>query len=245
MSDDLEEILSGEASAEAEQPQETEAVEAAAEDTVEATEPTGEETTEEVADASPASEETKVEDDKLAGITAELTRIRAKNRELEERVNTPAQPEQRPDFFEDPDAALSSVEQRMDQKMARMRIEWSEQAARERHEDFEDKVQVFQEQANENPLLWQQMGQAPDPAEFAYRHADQVAKMREFGDISNFEEKVRADERAKAEKAIAEKYEAKLKELSNLPGSLSDTRAAGGNDTPSVTDEPLEDIMGR
>jgi hypothetical protein len=251
---DLEAILSGEEGAEAEQPQsegttaEVEATDAPAENvepeaTAEAVEPTGVEPAEEAADVSPASEDTKVAAIQ-AGLEAELARIRAKNRELEERVNQqPA--EEKPDFFEDPDGALQTMEQRMEQKIARARVDWSEQAARRRYDDFDDKIGAFTELANENPALWQQMGQSVDPAEFAYTHADQAMKMREFGDIKSFEEKVRADERAKAEAKVKAEYEAKMKELSGLPESLSDTRAAGGNSSPPVTNESLEDVLGR
>jgi len=254
MSDDLEAILSGEDSAEesAEQPRDESGKFASnaeveqpdeSEETIEAT---GEETTEEVADTSPVSEESKVEDDKVSAMAAELARIRAKNRELEERMSHKAEePAERPDFFDDPDAALQTMEQRMEQKIARARIDWSEQSARQRYQDFDDKIGVFTEMANENPMLWQQMAASPDPADFAYKQANQVQKMREFGSIDKFEEKIRADERAKAEKAAMAKYEAKLKELSGLPGSLSDTRAAGGNSSPPVTNEALEDILGR
>ena len=248
MSEDLDAILTGEDGAEeAEQPRDETgkfAAEETPEVTEEAVESKGVETTEEVADESPSSEEPKVEDNVRAGLEAELARIRAKNRELEARVNKPVEPE-RPDFFEDPDAALMSVEQRVDQKIARAKIDWSEQAARQRHEDFDSKIEVFTELANEDPRMWEQMTASPDPAEFAYKQANQVIKMREFENIGSFEEKIRAEERAKAEKLAAEKYEAKLKELSSLPGSLSDTRATGGNSSPPVTDESLEDVLGR
>jgi hypothetical protein len=69
--------------------------------------------------------------------------------------------------------------------------------------------------------------------------------MREFGSIDTFEEKIRADEREKARKEIVAEYEKKLGTLSDLPGSLSNTRAAGGNSSPPVTNEALEDILGR
>lgn len=242
MSEDLEAILTGEEVEAVEQPRDEQGKFA------EVTEPTGEEPAEEpAADESPSSEESKVEDKSAvqAGLEAELARIRAKNRELEGRVNQQAQPEQRPDFFEDPDAALTTLEQRVEQKIAKARIDWSEQSARQRYEDFDNKIEVFTEIANENPMLWQQMTASPDPADFAYKQADQVLKMREFGDISSFEEKIRADERIKAEEKAKAEYEAKLRELSGLPQPLSDTRATGGNSSPPVTDESLEDVLGR
>lgn len=247
---DLEEILSGEDGAvEAEQPQSdvVESTDAATESTEEAIDTTGEQPAEEAADASPASEEARVEDKTAiqVGLEAELARIRAKNRELEERMSQAQQPEERPDFFEDPDAALNAIEQRQEQKLEEARIAWSVQSARHRHEDFDEKSKVFDEMLQQNPALWDQMRATPDPAEFAYRTADQTLKMREFGDIKSFEDKVRADERTKAEARIKAEYEARLKELSGLPQPLADTRAAGGNSSPPVTNDALEDILGR
>lgn len=247
MSEDLEAILSGNDGADepAEQPQEPVA-EVAAEPVVEAVEATGEETAEPAADESPSSEESKVEDSPAeSGLKAELARIRAKNRELEDRMNQPPpQVEEKRDFFEDPDAALAAMDQRNEQKIAKLRIDMSETMVRDKYEDFDDKISVFTEEANKNPALWQEMGQAQNPALFAYKQANQVMKMREFGDIGSFEEKVRADERTKAEAKIRAEYETKMKELSDLPESLSDTRATGGNDSP-VTNDALEDILGR
>lgn len=262
MSDDLEAILSGEdVAAEAtevadtaEQPRdETGKFASSAEDepaaeSAEGIETTGEETAEEpAADVSPASEESKVEEDAVMAMKAELARIRAKNRELEERMTQRAEPEEKPDFFEDPDRALQTMEQRMEAKIARARIDWSEQAARQRHEDFDAKVEQFTTMANENPMLWQQMGASPDPAEFAYKQAAEAIRMREIGSIDDFESRVRKEEQLKSEarlKAMEEKI-AQYEKTANLPGSLSDARAAGGNNSPSVTNEGLEDILGR
>lgn len=258
MSEDLETILSGEDGAAepvdapqaAEQPQEGEVkadAEAQPGPAEEAVNTTGEEPAEEpAADVSPASEETKVEDDKLAAMQAELARIRAQNRELKEfQARQQQQPEQNPDFFDDPDKALQSLEQRFENRIRTERINMSEHNARRRYADFDNKVETFMELANQNPVLWQQMSESPDPADFAYKQADQHAKMQQFGSIDKFEEKVRAEERAKVEAAIKSEYEAKLKELSSIPESLSEARAAGGNSSPPVTNEALEDILGR
>ena len=254
MSNDLEAILSGNDSDESEVVEESQSrdehgkfVSAGAAEVVEE-EPTGEEPAEEAADVSPATVDAKIgNEDKVAAMAAELARIRAKNRELDERSNRKVDqpPPDLVEFFDDPDRALSMVEQRMEAKLQRKIIDMSEYNARQRHEDFDEKIEVFTEIASENPVLWQQMAMAPDPAEFAYKQANQVSKMREFGDLDKFEAKIRAEERTRTEAEFAKKYEDKLSELTKLPGSLSDKRAAGGNSSKVVINESLEDIFGR
>lgn len=206
--------------------------------------PTGEEPGEQPeTSASPAEPEVKTSDsDVIAGIQAELARVREKNRRLEDAAN--AVPEEKLDFFDDPDAAINTLEQRMEQKIARTRIDISEQIARDRYPDFDDKIKVFTDLANENPNLWSQMSANVDPAGFAYKAAQNAAKMKEMGNVEEFEAKIRADERARAKKEYDAEYGAKLKERANLPGSLSDTRATGGNNSPGVTNESLEDVVG-
>jgi len=254
MSNDLEAILSGNDPDESEvveesQPRDEHGKFASAEpEEVVEEEPTGEEPAEEAADVSPATVDAKIgNEDKVAAMAAELARIRAKNRDLEERANRKVDqpPEEKVEFFDDPDRALSMVEQRMEAKLQRKIIDMSEYNARQRHEDFDEKIAVFTEIASENPVLWQQMAVAPDPAEFAYKQANQVSKMREFGDLDKFEAKIRAEERTRTEAEFAKKYEDKLSELTKLPGSLSDKRAAGGNSSKVVINESLEDIFGR
>lgn len=270
MSDDLEAILAGEEPESAEEPaaqerprdehgrfvaQEQEQGEAPVEPEAA---PTGEES---VAEAlpdeavSPAAEEPQVQvSDEIAGLKAELARRTEKTRALEQQMQQMQQflqsqqqqdQPQRPDLFEDPDAALSHIEQTFDQKLQRARIDWSEAAARQRYQDFDDKVTEWNQMATENPAMWEQMRASPDPAEYVYREATRAAKLREIGDISTYEAKVRAEERAKIEAEMNAKIEAEIKKRMELPGSLSDTRATGGNNAPPVTNESLDDILGR
>jgi len=193
-------------------------------------------------DVSPASVENKV-DDEVTALRAELARIRAKNRDMEEANQQAQPPVEKPDFFEDPDGALQNLEHNVDQKITRVKIDMSESQARARHEDFDDKAKTFSELAAENPALWNQMAADPDPAEFAYKYAKETTRLKEVGNIDEFEARIRAEEQAK----YAE-MEKRLKALeagdTPLPGSLSDTRATGGNSPPSVGNESLDDVVG-
>lgn len=181
-----------------------------------------------------------VEDPAVAGLKAELARIRQKLREQE----VPKQEQPKPDFWADPDQALHSLEHRVDEKFTRYKVEWSEQAARGRYEDFQEKAEIFAGMVQENPALFQQMIQQVDPAEFAYKTAKTHQKLQTVGDLDSYEAKIRADERAKAEAAMNAKIEAEIQKRLNVPKSLSNARATGGNANVAI-DESLEDILKR
>lgn len=176
----------------------------------------------------------------VAGLKAELARVRQKLREPEQ----PRQEQPKPDFWEDPDRALKTVEQGVDEKLTRFKLDWSEQAARNRYQDFDEKEQIFSQMVQENPALVHQMISQVDPAEFVYRTAKTHQKLQQIGDIDGFEAKIRADERAKLEATYNAKIEAEIQKRLNIPKSLSNARATGGNANVNVN-ESLEDILGR
>lgn len=176
----------------------------------------------------------------VAGLKAELARIRQKLREQE----TPKQEQPKVDFWENPDQALGTLEGRVEDKITRFKLDWSEQAARGRYADFEEKVVIFHEMVQENPALLQQMAAQVDPAEFAYKAAKAHQKLKEIGDLDGYEAKIRADERAKVEASLNAKIESEIQKRLNVPKSLSNARATGGNANVAIN-EPLEDILGR
>lgn len=175
----------------------------------------------------------------VAGLKAELARVRQKLREPEVRVE-----QQKPDFWADPDTALQSVERGVDEKLTRFKLDWSEQAARNRYSDFDEKEAIFFQMVQENPILVHQMIAQVDPAEFVYKTAKTHQKLQQVGDIDGYEAKIRADERAKVEASFNAKIEAEIQKRLNVPKSLSNARATGGN-AQVVIDEPLEDILKR
>lgn len=176
----------------------------------------------------------------VAGLKAELARIRQKLREQD----TPKQEQPKVDFWENPDQALGTLEGRVEDKITRFKLDWSEQAARGRYADFEEKVVIFHEMVQENPALLQQMAAQVDPAEFAYKAARAHQKLKEIGDLDGYEAKIRADERAKVEASLNAKIESEIQKRLNVPKSLSNARATGGNANVNVS-ESLEDILGR
>lgn len=191
---------------------------------------------EQVIESKPAEDLSSV----VAGLKAELARVRQKLREPE----TPRVEQQKPDFWADPDNALQSVERGVDEKLTRFKLDWSEQAARNRYQDFDEKEAIFSQMVQENPALVHQMIAQVDPAEFVYKTAKTHQKLQQVGDIDGFEAKIRADERAKVEASFNAKIEAEIQKRLNVPKSLSDARSTGGN-AQVVINESLEDILKR
>ena len=83
-----------------------------------------------------------------------------------------------------------------------------------------------------------------NPAEFAYRAAVNEIKMRDIGDLSTFEDRIRADAAQKAVEEYKKSLDAKSRAHSNLPTPLSDNRASGGNSNPPIGEETLDDVVG-
>ena len=76
---------------------------------------------------------------------------------------------------------------------AKARIDISEVYAREKHEDYDEKVKAFTEAADQNPNLWKQLAASPSPAEFAYKKGTDHLEM---GDPDAWRERERAKIRA-------------------------------------------------
>jgi len=215
----------------------------------ESTESTGEENTAETAaDTSPVSEEAQDDDSDLAAMRAELARVRQQKRDLQQQLEAGQQEQPEPvDFFQDPEGRVAQIQQDVQSDFTRKLINMSEYRAKQVHEDFDEMSSTFSELANQDPRLWGQMAEHPDPAEFAYQVAKRHEKMKQIGDIDTFEERIRAEEQKKAQAQLDEmkKRLDQLEALGSTPASLSDKRAAGVTRTSDDTDDTLDSILGR
>lgn len=185
----------------------------------------------------------------LAGMKAELARIRQQKRDLERQVQEQAKkPEPEQNFFDDPDAALSNLRQTVQTEVQKARIDMSEEIARSRHDDYDEKIAAFQDMAQENPVLWAEMSRQSNPAEWAYKQAAQKMELAEIGDLASYKERLIAEAKAEAkaelEKQMADKIEAEIQKRTGLPRSLSDARSVSGKDV-AADDDDLESILGR
>lgn len=151
-------------------------------------------------------------------------------------------------FWDDPEAYMKRLEQNIHGAALENRIYTSEQIARSKYPDFEEKKTIFRELALKNQTLVQQLIQSPDPADFAYKLAKSHKELQEVGSIDEIRAKVERETRAKVEVELKEKYEkeaqARAAERAALPASLSNVTGAAGNSRPVFSGPTsLENIL--
>jgi len=126
------------------------------------------------------------------------------------------------------------------------RLQTAEVIARSKYPDFDEKIAVFGEVLQQNPVLHAQWLQSPDPAEFAYRAGKNHKELQEAGDIDSLRAKIEKETRIKIEAEMKAKAEELEKERAKIPPSLSDVRGATTQATRPVWNgpTPLNDILG-
>lgn len=158
----------------------------------------------------------------------------------------PEKTEEKKTFWDDPEGHFKTVEQRMAQRELAMTLKVSEQLARSKYQDFDDKIGVFAESLRATPGLHAEWIASPDPAEFAYKHGARLKEMREVGDLDKYREKIEKETRAKLEAEFKAKQEELEKKRAELPGSLSDVRGTTTQQKPVYAGPTsLDDILGR
>lgn len=160
---------------------------------------------------------------------------RGKRQELERRlaaIEAGKTTEPAKTFWDDPEAALAKQRQEIQQTIVGTRLQTSESIARTRYQDFDAVIAKFAELAGTVPGLTQQMINAPDPADFAYKTAKNHMEIQEAGGIDALRKKIEAETEAKVrvklEAELKEKADALTKAREELPESLSAARTAGG-----------------
>jgi hypothetical protein len=162
------------------------------------------------------------------------------------RQKPPEKTEEKKTFWDDPEGHFKTVEQRIAQRELAMTLKVSEQLARSKYQDFDDKIGVFAESLKATPGLHAEWLASPDPAEFAYKHGARLKEMREVGDLDKYREKIEKETRAKLEAEFKAKQEELEKKRSELPGSLSDVRGTTTQQKPVYAGPTsLDDILGR
>jgi hypothetical protein len=103
------------------------------------------------------------------------------------------------------------------------RVNVTQAALREKHADYDDAVLVFQDLARKNPALSEQLFTSPNPAEFAYKTANDYLETKRLSDPATrkeLQDKMRAE--LKAEMA-AEAEAAKASKSKDLTRQALDT----------------------
>ena len=164
---------------------------------------------------------------------------RAKRQALEQRLAAmeAAKPkEAEKAFWDDPEGAIAKQKREFEQQILSMRLGTSEQIARSRYADFDEKVAKFTELANTTPGLAQQMFAHPDPATFVYQTAKNHIELQQAGGIEEMRAKIERETaarvRAEVEAELNAKVAALAKAKADLPPSLSSARAVGDATKP-------------
>lgn len=217
-----------------------------AEPEVKAEEPTGE------TETSPPEVEAKTDEpDPVEGLKAGITAERHKRQEAEQQLEQYkaylAQQQQgqqeKPDFWENPEKVLGSYAQNLQQQMQQMQTNLSVEMMKTVHQDYDDMESKFVEMAKANPALIAQMNQSGNPAKFAYDTAKAKTEVEQMSD-PNYRDKLKAELRAEIEAENKEKLEAAIKNRSEIPGTLSNDRAAGANTQKTYAPPVLQDLIG-
>jgi hypothetical protein len=232
----LNDVLKGTEQAETPEPAK---VETAPEPEVKATEP----------EVSPTATESKPKDEAKEDWTkAAVLDERRKRQELERKLaeiesKANAKPK-RPDLFEDPDGALSYIENNLREETRAMRTEMARELMRTVAKDYDEVEAEFIEAAKDNPLLLNELANAQNPAKYAYEMGQKMRQMAQMKDTAAYEAKVRAELEAKIRAEIQAEQEAQAgkRKATQVP-SLAAAQSRGAIDAP--VEESLEAILSK
>jgi hypothetical protein len=181
-------------------------------------------------------------------LEAELTKARTARRQLEEKAKPKEEEEEQANYYDDPEKAISQVERRIRAEVTKAKLDLSESFARDKYQDFDEKLEIFDSMIRENPELHRDMLNSQNPAEFVYKKAANKIKMEKFKDPDQFEKETKDQARAEVEKEYRSKFDALQKKLDEalkkqgIPTSLADARGSGA---PTIKNEPssLDDVL--
>lgn len=205
----------------------------------------------------PPSQEPEGEEEPkdVAGLRAALKDERRKRQDFQKELDAlktaqqqPSQPEEPPDRDLDPEGYERWQENQRVQERFHDRVVMSQELMRSQHSDYDDVEAAFLEAMKQNPALQVQLAQHPMPAKFAYEEGKRQKFLQEIGnDPASYEQRIRADERKKAEadfKALLSKEE-KAKAAELVPKSLAGASSEADRDPKNQPFEPtpLEKII--
>jgi len=167
------------------------------------------------------------------------TKLEEANRKIAE-LEGKGEKAERPDVIDDPDGFSDSLEQNLDNKLLKQKIDMSRVMSMKAHEDYEQMEAAFIDIAKENPTLVQQMNQSAHPAEFVYETARQHLEFKDFksGDLKA---KMMAEIRAELKAELVSEQSEKSEKTANLSKSLINQSSASGSD--SVSAKTIDDIL--
>jgi hypothetical protein len=152
-------------------------------------------------------------------------------------------PQGAPDMFEDPEGytryvAAQAAEVARQEAYGQFQYQRIDTAARQfapTVPDYAEKVQVFQQMAQSNPALLQELFRANNPAEYAYNTAKTQLEISQYGGIEGLI-------KARVEDAL--KAKAPAPTSPPIPDTLADAQSSRGS-SESFTPPTLDQILGR
>lgn len=169
-----------------------------------------------------------------SGLKYALTDERQKRQLLEGRMSQTQQEPSLPDPLDDPKGYQAAIAGQVQSMMLQERINMSRSMAQIAHPDYAEKEQFFADMARQNPQLVDAMRNNPNPAEFAYQVA--AARINQQS----------PDQKLEAELAkMRKEYEERLAEITGKLAPQPVPDASSGNPGAAVGDESLFDIFKR
>lgn len=205
--------------------------------------PESEETPEE-AEADASKPESKDEDGNWtkAAVLDERRKRQELERQLEQALKDKT-PEEKKDWFDDPEGAASQIKQEFQSQLANTRIEMSQEFMRSLHEDYDQLEAEFVDLAKGNPAMLAEFQQSKNPAKFAYETAKKHREYADLKDVDKAKAKLREEVRAELEKEYQQKSEKEQKKREAIPPSLSNQGKGGLSADDYSGPTPLEDIL--
>lgn len=167
-----------------------------------------------------------------------------KRQELEAKLASQAKPpEQKPGFWEQPEEHLNRVSQEAQFQALAVKMDLTEDMARAKYADFDEKFETFKALVASHPDLRSQLLQARNPAEFMYSTAKNHAELQAAGSVEGLREKMKAQIRAEVEAEYKAKAEADQKKRDALPNTLTDVQSAVNTRVEDPEDDTLASLL--
>lgn len=195
-------------------------------------------------DAPPASEESWT---KKAVIDERRKRQEAERKaqlfeaEIAE-LKSPKQKVERPDVFEDPEAAFQHSEKLFDNKLFEQRVNLTRDLMAEKHGDYEEVENHFLEMVAQDPSLSVKLRSAPNPAKFAYETAKTNLDLKSLKDPT-YKEKLKEEIRKEILAEMVEKQHAKGAKPTTLPSLVNKTSTHSNVDPKEEYKGTLDEIF--
>jgi len=187
----------------------------------------------------------------MAAYMAEKKKRQLYEQQLQQLQQRQQKQEPEPEFdWTDPKKTIKQETQRLEQQFTEKLLNMSEYACKQRHEDYDQKYELFTEMALNNPAIINQMLTQADPAEWAYQQASKQAAMREIGDDPvAYREKLKEEIKAQLlhEMGGGKKndIEEKIQKAAGIPPAAAGLRAKATNSSKDLLlDDPLASVFG-